>query len=129
MPRSPQGHPVLIQAGQSGRAPVTGNKGDPRPATAEKGKKMLDIMTAALAEVMHDGTLWRTPDPVWTPGRGQGTTAGARTNSDTDLSVAREGDDACCRTPYRSRRPASGVRFCPLASHASQPPRYHDTSV
>ena len=61
----------------SERAPVTGTKGDPRPATAEKGEKMLDIMAAALAEAMHDRALWRSPDPVWSPGRGQGNTAGA----------------------------------------------------
>ncbi|MCW3477203.1 creatininase family protein [Limobrevibacterium gyesilva] len=61
----------------SERAPVTGTKGDPRPATAEKGEKMLNTMAAALADAMHDPTLWRTPDPVWSPGRGQGNTAGS----------------------------------------------------
>lgn len=61
----------------SERAPVTGTKGDPRPATAEKGEKMLDAMAAALAAGMADAALWRTPDPVWTAGRGQGNTAGA----------------------------------------------------
>jgi creatinine amidohydrolase len=61
----------------SERAPITGVRGDPRPATAAKGEKMLDAMAAALAEAMADKTLWRTPDPVWTPGRGQGNTAGS----------------------------------------------------
>ena len=59
------------------RAPVTGTKGDPRPATAAKGEKMLDAMAAALAEAMIDAALWRKPDPVWEPNRGQGNTAGA----------------------------------------------------
>ena len=59
------------------RAPVTGVRGDPRPATAAKGEKMLDAMAAALAEAMADKALWRTPDPVWSPGRGQGNTAGS----------------------------------------------------
>jgi creatinine amidohydrolase len=61
----------------SERAPVTGVRGDPRPATAAKGEKMLDAMAGALAEAMGDKTLWRTPDPVWSPGRGQGNTAGS----------------------------------------------------
>ena len=61
----------------SERAPITGVRGDPRPATAAKGEKMLDAMAAALAEAMSDKVLWRTPDPVWTPGRGQGNTAGS----------------------------------------------------
>jgi creatinine amidohydrolase len=61
----------------SERAPSTGVRGDPRPATAEKGEKMLDAMAAALADAMGDRELWRTPDPVWTPGRGQGNTAGS----------------------------------------------------
>jgi creatinine amidohydrolase len=59
------------------RAPVTGVRGDPRPATAAKGEKMLDAMAAALAEAMGDTSLWRTPDPVWSTGRGQGNTAGS----------------------------------------------------
>lgn len=59
------------------RAPVTGVRGDPRPATAAKGEKMLDAMAAALAEAMADASLWRAPDPVWSPGRGQGNTAGS----------------------------------------------------
>ena len=61
----------------SERAPVTGVKGDPRPATAAKGEKMLDAMAAALAQAMADTALWRTPDPVWSPARGQGNTAGS----------------------------------------------------
>jgi creatinine amidohydrolase len=61
----------------SERAPSTGVRGDPRPATAAKGEQLLDAMAAAVAEAMRDKTLWRTPDPVWTPGRGLGTTAGS----------------------------------------------------
>ncbi len=61
----------------SERAPATGVRGDPRPATAEKGEKMLNAMAAAVAEAMRDRALWRMPDPVWTPGRGLGTTAGS----------------------------------------------------
>ena len=38
---------------------------------------MLDAMAAALADAMRDKQLWRTPDPVWTAGRGQGNTAGS----------------------------------------------------
>ena len=75
--------PVAARAGYSRfwsfseRAPVTGTKGDPRTATAAKGEKMLDAMAAALAEAMSDAVLWRTPDPVRSPARGQGNTAGA----------------------------------------------------
>jgi creatinine amidohydrolase len=61
----------------SERAPSTGVRGDPRPATAAKGEIMLDAMAAALAEAMGDRMLWRTPDPVWSKGRGQGNTAGS----------------------------------------------------
>lgn len=61
----------------SERAPVTGVMGDPRPATAAKGERLLDAMAAALAAAMSDRDLWRTPDPVWSPGRGQGSTAGS----------------------------------------------------
>jgi creatinine amidohydrolase len=61
----------------SERAPVTGTKGDPRPATAAKGERLLDAMAAALADGMRDAVLWRKPDPVWSPNRGQGDTTGA----------------------------------------------------
>jgi creatinine amidohydrolase len=61
----------------SERAPSTGVRGDPRPATAEKGEKMLDAMAEALAAAMRNKVLWRTPDPVWQAGRGQGNTAGS----------------------------------------------------
>ncbi len=61
----------------SERAPSTGVRGDPRPATAAKGEKLLDAMAAAVAEAMRDRVLWRMPDPVWTPGRGLGNTAGS----------------------------------------------------
>ncbi len=60
----------------SERAPITGTKGDPRAGTAEKGEKLLDILAEEVAAAIHDAALWRTPDPVWTPGRGQGPTAG-----------------------------------------------------
>ena len=60
----------------SERAPVTGVRGDPRPATAEKGERFLAVQAEALAEAMRDKALWRRPDPVWSPGRGQGNTAG-----------------------------------------------------
>jgi hypothetical protein len=29
-----------------------------------------------LAKAMLDKPMWRKPDPVWSPGRGQGNTAG-----------------------------------------------------
>jgi len=61
----------------SERAPITGTIGDPRAGTAEKGERLLDAMAAALAEGMADKELWRTPDPVWTAGRGLGPTAGS----------------------------------------------------
>ena len=62
----------------SERAPVTGVRGDPRPATAAKGEIKLDAMAAALAEAMGDKMLWRTPDPVWSAGRGAGEYGGVR---------------------------------------------------
>jgi creatinine amidohydrolase len=58
------------------RAPQSGVRGDPRPATAEKGEAMLDAMASALAAAMRDASLWTRPDAVWTPKRGQGTTSG-----------------------------------------------------
>ena len=60
----------------SERAPVTGVRGDPRPSTAAKGERFLAVQAEALAAAMLDKGLWRTPDPVWSPGRGQGNTAG-----------------------------------------------------
>jgi creatinine amidohydrolase len=60
----------------SERAPVTGTWGDPRTATAEKGKRFLAVHAEALAEAIRDTALWTRPDPVWRPGRGQQTTAG-----------------------------------------------------
>ncbi len=54
------------------RAPVTGVIGDPRAATAEKGEALLTVVAEALAAAMRDARLWRTPDPVWTPGRAAG---------------------------------------------------------
>jgi creatinine amidohydrolase len=58
------------------RAPVTGVRGDPRPATAAKGERFLDAQAEALAAAMRDAAMWRRPDPVWSAGRGQGNTAG-----------------------------------------------------
>jgi creatinine amidohydrolase len=60
----------------SERAPVTGVRGDPRTASAEKGERFLAVQAEALAEAMRDKALWRRPDPVWSAGRGQGNTAG-----------------------------------------------------
>ena len=60
----------------SERAPVTGVRGDPRPATAAKGERFLDAQAETLAQAMLDKPLWRRPDPVWLPGRGLGNTAG-----------------------------------------------------
>ena len=60
----------------SERAPVTGVRGDPRPSTAAKGERFLDLQATTLAEAILDKGLWRRPDPVWSPGRGQGNTAG-----------------------------------------------------
>lgn len=61
----------------SERAPVTGTWGDPRSATPDKGRRFLEAKAQALAEAIRDPRLWTRPDPVWSPGRGQGTTAGA----------------------------------------------------
>ena len=59
------------------RAPGSGVRGDPRAGTREKGEIMLAAMAEALAGAMRDTTLWRTPDPVWSPGRGLGSTGPA----------------------------------------------------
>jgi creatinine amidohydrolase len=52
------------------RAPSSGVRGDPRPAAAAKGEKLITAMAGALATAMRDPTLWRVPDPVFVPGRG-----------------------------------------------------------
>jgi creatinine amidohydrolase len=54
------------------RAPGSGVRGDPRPATAAKGEALLAAMAEALAAAMRDAALWRAPDAVWAPGRGLG---------------------------------------------------------
>ncbi|WP_240790956.1 creatininase family protein [Roseomonas sp. AR75] len=55
------------------RAPVTGVRGDPRAATAEKGKAIFEAMAAGLAAMLRDAAIWQAPDAVWAPGRaGQG---------------------------------------------------------
>ena len=59
----------------SERAPVTGTWGDPRSATADKGKRFLAVQAEALAEAIRNTALWSRPDPVWRKGRGQETTA------------------------------------------------------
>ncbi len=57
--------------------PVTGVMGDPTTSTPEKGEQLCQALAEMVADGIRDQTLWRTPDPVWTPGRGQGNTAGA----------------------------------------------------
>jgi creatinine amidohydrolase len=57
------------------RAPASGVRGDPRSASAVKGEKLLAAMAEALAAAIRDITLWRTPDPVYSPGRGLGAAA------------------------------------------------------
>ncbi len=54
------------------RAPDSGVRGDPRPATAAKGEALLAAMAEVLAAAMRDRLLWRAPDPVYAPGRGLG---------------------------------------------------------
>lgn len=49
------------------RAPRTGVRGDPRAATAEKGKAMMEALAARIAAAMRDPVLWTTPEPVWKP--------------------------------------------------------------
>ena len=53
------------------RAPRTGVRGDPRAATAEKGQRIIEAVTAGLVRMMRDPALWRAPDAVWVPGRAQ----------------------------------------------------------
>ncbi|MGF6254466.1 creatininase family protein [Ensifer sp. LBL] len=77
-----QQHPVDVPADVSRfysfseRAPVTGTWGDPRSATAEKGERFLDLQANELVKLIRNDVLWTKPDPVWTAGRGLGTTAG-----------------------------------------------------
>lgn len=54
------------------RAPVTGVRGDPRAATAEKGRAIFEAMAEGLAAMLRDEALWTKPDPVWSPGRANG---------------------------------------------------------
>jgi creatinine amidohydrolase len=60
----------------SERAPITGTWGDPRTATADKGRRFLAVQAELLADAIRDTALWSRPDPVWRKGRGQETTAG-----------------------------------------------------
>lgn len=55
------------------RAPVTGVRGDPRAATAEKGSAIFEAMAQGLAAMLRDKAIWQAPDAVWKPGRAQGT--------------------------------------------------------
>jgi creatinine amidohydrolase len=56
--------------------PGTGVQGDPRTASAAKGRQFLEIQARAIAKVIRDEQLWSPPDPVWRPGRGLETTVG-----------------------------------------------------
>jgi creatinine amidohydrolase len=60
------------------RAPVTGVRGDPRAATADKGRAMFEAMAEGLARMLRDPVLFQAPDPVWRPDR-----AGVRPDSPT----------------------------------------------
>ncbi|PWS37574.1 creatininase [Falsiroseomonas bella] len=53
------------------RAPVTGVRGDPRGATAEKGRAIFEGMAAGLAAMLRDVAIWQAPDAVWRAGRAQ----------------------------------------------------------
>lgn len=52
------------------RAGRTGVRGDPRAATAEKGRAILAAVAEGLARAMRDPALWTAPDEVWSVGRG-----------------------------------------------------------
>ena len=47
------------------RAPRTGVKGDPRAASAEKGRAMLTAIATKLAAAMRNPVLWTPPEKVW----------------------------------------------------------------
>jgi creatinine amidohydrolase len=49
------------------RAPQTGVRGDPRAATAEKGRAILEAVATRLAAAMRDPTLWTPPPRVFDP--------------------------------------------------------------
>jgi creatinine amidohydrolase len=51
------------------RAGRTGVRGDPRAATAEKGRAIIAAVAEGLARAMRDPVLWTRPDDVWAPGR------------------------------------------------------------
>jgi creatinine amidohydrolase len=57
--------------------PRTGVMGDPRPATPEKGEKLLNALAEMVANGIRDEEMWRVPDDIWSPGRGLGNTDGA----------------------------------------------------
>lgn len=52
------------------RRPGTGTLGDPRPATAEKGRAILAAQARALAGLIRDPAAWTPVDQVWAPRRG-----------------------------------------------------------
>lgn len=52
------------------RAGRTGVRGDPRAASAEKGRAILAAVADGLARAMRDPALWTAPDDVWAGGRG-----------------------------------------------------------
>lgn len=47
------------------RSPVTGTWGDPRKATSEKGRRLLEIHAGALVDAMRDAALWPAPKNPW----------------------------------------------------------------
>jgi creatinine amidohydrolase len=51
-------------------APVSGTMGDPRTATADRGRRLLEIQAREIANLILDDRLWTQPDPVWRKGRG-----------------------------------------------------------
>ncbi|GGJ32852.1 creatininase family protein [Neoroseomonas lacus] len=70
---APAGNPVSSRFWSfSERAPVTGVRGDPRAATAEKGKAIFEGMAAGLAKELRNAANWTVPDDVWRRGRAQG---------------------------------------------------------
>ena len=61
----------------SEHSPVTGTWGDPRRATADKGRAILAMHAAEVVKIINNPLLWSMPDQVWAANRGQGRTDGA----------------------------------------------------
>lgn len=61
----------------SEHAPVTGTWGNPKRASADKGRAILALHAAELVKVINNPLLWSAPDQVWAANRGQGRTDGA----------------------------------------------------